>query len=84
MVCHVVQPLVAQIWRGPTAEFCIGSSIFGLGETDRVRSDDDDDDDVKDDLVGMIFFVSCSVFLFVLLVLVVIAVMYGQTIIASI
>ena len=45
---------------------------------------DDDDGDVKDDHVGMIFFVSCSVFLFVLLVLVVIAVMYGQTIIASI
>ena len=46
--------------------------------------DDDDDDDVKDDLVGMIFFVSCSVFLFVLLVLVVIAVIYGHTVIASI
>ena len=38
-----------------------------LGETDRVRSDDDDDDDdddVGDDLVGMIFSVSCFVFLF--------------------
>ena len=55
----------------------------GLGETDRVRSDHDDDD-VKDDLVRMIIFVSCSFFCLVVLVLVVIAVMYGQTIISSI
>ena len=36
------------------------------------------------DLVGMIFFVSCSFSCLVVLVLVVIAVIYGQTIIASI
>ena len=57
----------------------------GLGETDRVRSDDGCDDD---DLVGMIFFMlSCfgSCFCSVVLVLVVIAVIfYGGIIIASI
>ena len=46
---------------------------------------DDDDDDVKDDLEwNMIFFVSCSFFCLVVLVLVVTAVMNGQTIFASI
>ena len=44
--------------------------------------DDDDDGDVKDDLVKMISFVSCSFFCLVVLVLVVTAVMNGQTIIA--
>ena len=55
-----------------------GPSRRGLGETDPVRSvDDDDDGDVNDDLVGMIFFVSCYwFFCFVVLVLVVIALMY--------
>ena len=41
------------------------SKVNHLGETDRVRSVDDDDG-VDDDLVGMIFFVSCFVFLFCL------------------
>ena len=46
----------------------------------------DDDDDLEDDLVGMIFFVSCSFFCLVVLVLAfVIAVnLYGRIIIASI
>ena len=66
-----------------------GPSRWGLGETDRVRSDDDDDDDGDDDdLAWMIFFVSC---LFSCLVVVVNCacccrcyVAYSETIIASI
>ena len=53
---------------------------MGLGETDRVRSDDGCDDD---DLVGMIFFMfSClgSCFCAVVLVLVVIAVILYSTV----
>ena len=77
---YIVIMFLSNPGAGSVAE---GSRRDGLAPS-RASWDDDDDDAFDDDLVGMIFFVSCSVFLFVLLVLVVIAVMYGQTIIASI